>query len=444
MATRAVIRTQIARALGALIYSGTLTAATGTTAVDTVNLLFANNDDLNGKQICIKGGTGIGQRRTITGSTASSDTVTVPTWTTTPDTTSTYDIYDTAICTAEMLDEYIDSAHRTRQNWMLVDVIDARLVTNDLLMGAGSLQQPFGTATSGVADDSGGIAIAKSSTGTFTKETTIIDRKLRQDLNSQKIVSDGTNAAYLQFTIPNWEPQASEVLTIEARVYSGTAARVTIAALDGVTTTTSDSNVAANKWETLSKSVTIGAAPTQLLIRCGPTAGSAVTAYIQHIRVITGDMIYELPIPQDVTANFAFISRVDLETGTEGIFSVLDDDAWSIQHSGSLPVLQLMKYHVADAWLVQDTSYPLVSSGRRLRLHGQEFPTLPTADTDTIESLDEYIKNYAIFLGRLNFTPRVANIPIWQVQVNEAREMARRLEAPVPRAANSRAVKRVE
>src|SRR3990167_11550317 len=93
MATRAAIRTQVARALGCLLYTGTVDSATATNLVDSV-LTFANNDDLNGKQVAITGGLGIGQRRTITASTAASDQITVATWTTTPDVTSNYDVYD--------------------------------------------------------------------------------------------------------------------------------------------------------------------------------------------------------------------------------------------------------------------------------------------------------------------------------------------------------------
>ena len=77
-----------------IIDSGTLQSATGTTAVLRSALSLAN-DIVNGATIHITGGTGAGQTRLITDFVGSSDTVTVDTWTTNPDNTSTYVIYAT-------------------------------------------------------------------------------------------------------------------------------------------------------------------------------------------------------------------------------------------------------------------------------------------------------------------------------------------------------------
>ena len=66
--------------------NGTLTSATGTTAVNSAKT-WATNQWVN-SQIRITGGTGAGQVRTITANTGT--TLTVATWTVTPDATSTY------------------------------------------------------------------------------------------------------------------------------------------------------------------------------------------------------------------------------------------------------------------------------------------------------------------------------------------------------------------
>jgi hypothetical protein len=68
--------------------TGTLTSATGTTAVNNAKT-WATNQWVN-SQIRITGGTGAGQVRTITANTGT--TLTVATWTITPDATSTYAI----------------------------------------------------------------------------------------------------------------------------------------------------------------------------------------------------------------------------------------------------------------------------------------------------------------------------------------------------------------
>jgi hypothetical protein len=66
--------------------TGTATSATGTTLVQT-GKTWAASQWIN-SQVRITGGTGAGQIRTITANTA--DTLTVATWTTNPDATSTY------------------------------------------------------------------------------------------------------------------------------------------------------------------------------------------------------------------------------------------------------------------------------------------------------------------------------------------------------------------
>jgi hypothetical protein len=72
--------------------TGTATSATSSTLVDTTKLKDAD-DFWKGGTIETLSGTGLNQRRTITGFTQSTSTVTVtPSWTTTPDSTTTYRI----------------------------------------------------------------------------------------------------------------------------------------------------------------------------------------------------------------------------------------------------------------------------------------------------------------------------------------------------------------
>lgn len=80
-------------ALG-IIDNGTLQSATSTTAVLRSAASFAN-DRLNGMTLQITGGTGVGQARIIEDYVDSTDTATVGTWTTTPDSTSSYVIFGT-------------------------------------------------------------------------------------------------------------------------------------------------------------------------------------------------------------------------------------------------------------------------------------------------------------------------------------------------------------
>lgn len=76
---------------------GVATSGTSTTLVDTSSdspLLTTDDNFFKGCEIEIIGGTGEGQRRVITSSSKSGDSVTVVSaWTTTPDSTSAYRIY---------------------------------------------------------------------------------------------------------------------------------------------------------------------------------------------------------------------------------------------------------------------------------------------------------------------------------------------------------------
>ena len=72
-----------------IIYNGTAASATATTLVDSTQAWTASV--LIGLFIRITGGTGVGQVKVITANDATS--VTVATWDTNPDSTSTYEIY---------------------------------------------------------------------------------------------------------------------------------------------------------------------------------------------------------------------------------------------------------------------------------------------------------------------------------------------------------------
>jgi hypothetical protein len=77
--------------IGSVSYSGLATASANTTVTLAIGS-SATNDFYNNLTVTITGGTGIGQPRTITDYVGSTRVATVATWTTNPDTTSTYSI----------------------------------------------------------------------------------------------------------------------------------------------------------------------------------------------------------------------------------------------------------------------------------------------------------------------------------------------------------------
>lgn len=71
-------------------WRGTAQSATSTTLVLAASLSIADSNDVKGRYLCTTGGTGANQIRQITAWNNTTKTATVPTWTTTPDSTTTY------------------------------------------------------------------------------------------------------------------------------------------------------------------------------------------------------------------------------------------------------------------------------------------------------------------------------------------------------------------
>jgi len=71
-------------------WRGTAQSATSTTLVLAAGLSISDANDVKGKYLCTTGGTGSNQIRQITGWNNTTKTATVSTWTTTPDSTTTY------------------------------------------------------------------------------------------------------------------------------------------------------------------------------------------------------------------------------------------------------------------------------------------------------------------------------------------------------------------
>lgn len=71
-------------------WRGTAQSASSTTLVLAASLSIADSNDIKGKYLCTTGGTGANQIRQVTGWNNTTKTATVSTWTTTPDSTTTY------------------------------------------------------------------------------------------------------------------------------------------------------------------------------------------------------------------------------------------------------------------------------------------------------------------------------------------------------------------
>lgn len=149
-----------------VIESGILQSATSTTAVLRSATSFAD-DLVIGSTLVITGGTGAGQSRAITDWVSSTDTATVATWTTTPDNTSTYEVWGTSASSGSGLDAAgvrsaigLASANLDTQLSAIDDYVDTEVAAIYSRLGA-----PAGAS---IAAD---IAAVKSDTAAILTDT---------------------------------------------------------------------------------------------------------------------------------------------------------------------------------------------------------------------------------------------------------------------------------
>ena len=91
--TRRTLRKNISRDFRDLLVDGTATAGASNTLTDTVNVNFSTTDALKGAWIYIHTGTSSGDERLITASTTAGVITVSDNWSSTPDTTSKYEIH---------------------------------------------------------------------------------------------------------------------------------------------------------------------------------------------------------------------------------------------------------------------------------------------------------------------------------------------------------------
>lgn len=189
------------RDLLGIIDIGTAQGATGTTLQLRSAAAFAD-DELNGATVVITGGSaGVGQRRIITDYVGSTDTATVPTWTTTPTGTITYIIFASAPAegVAQTGDAFAIVNHGTYGNAAIETALSAVAtnvstligrITSTLFSGITSLASWMGALAGKTADTSTRAEINATTSGAGYNETT----------DSQEALRDRGDAAWITAT----------------------------------------------------------------------------------------------------------------------------------------------------------------------------------------------------------------------------------------------------
>ena len=361
------IKRDVARAVGGLIYNGTADSGTSSTLVHDELKRFVNDDALKGKEIDLVGGTGVGEELQINAFTSASGTNTVvPNFTTTPDNTTRYHIYDPAVVTARLLEELIAEAVTTLTRHRFLATSNRKLILNDVAAGRGDFET---YSTTNVPDN-----WTLDANSTFTQETTAA--KVRYGSSSLKVVSDGTNIASAIYSVEPHYRFAGSTFTAKMWGWSATASRVFVRGAYG-TDTDSSNHGGDSKWEDLASASFTATDPSKLTLECRVSAGSAVTAYFDHARLISGSDVWEYTLPSGLVA----ISEILVEGNTEDKWSHLriPSHLYSVDRTNSLLIIDRQKF----------SGY----GDRRLHINGISALTVPTTDSSTVEA-PEYVKAY--------------------------------------------------
>jgi hypothetical protein len=317
--------------------TGTASAGTSTTLTSTVTTMGS----LAGYTIRITGGTGRGQERVITSNTVGSNAVfTVPTWTTTPDATSTY-----LLLTGRYY-VFVPHATATSQGFKYYDV-----ATNAWSSALAVTNAPSGAAADlAMRATCGSLASMATGTATSATSTTLVNSAktwtTSQWTNFQVRITAGTGAGQIRtisgndatsLLVPAWTttPDATSVYSIEGNddfIYlTGNGA-----------TTFYKYTISTNTWSTLAaRLVAPGSAPSLNWVRSSTNATwTSESAIINGRRLYTfrggatGNLdYYDIPTNAWVSVSTAyqyggtetFTTGTAYENGSNGLIYIQKD-----------------------------------------------------------------------------------------------------------------------
>ena len=230
---------------------------------------------------------------------------------------------------------------------------------------------------------------SKGGTGSLTREDTI---KLEGSYSACLFSAAGIDFWIYQ-SKGNPGLFSGQAASLYAWVKTTAANKVRIRLYDGVNTWNSDYHDGKG-WLKLSiENATLSTALTELTVTVLVGAG-AVVAYVDRMWLVSGNKIYEYPIP----TGFYTIETITPESSTLGQFNIadrLDPKRWQILGAGT------KKIWFKDA----------LTAGRKLRLEGQGSPGQLTLDADTTEVPMSYVVQQAkaiLHQGRITGTGGVA------------------------------------
>lgn len=373
----------IAHQLNDLVAAGTL-ASLGNAGSFLLNdtAIFSSSSKLEGSEISIIGGTGVGQQRiihTFTGPSAASLLGTIsPPWTTTPDSTSRYMILK-RVRRGELI-SYIRRAIREVPFSHKVPHSDISIIQNSRTVnanfnhwGAGNAALPSGWSADGV------ISIAR--------EESIVEGRHLSGLNRYAAVMSGGSGAGVGITqgIVNFPAIGGLRTRSPARMYTQTSGRFFVRIFDG--TTNHDSpTIDAGQWQEVVNEFQFPTAASALSYEVRIASGNTqVTVVIGRAPFFDGRAIYDYPVPSVADLGFVKIHDIWKEHVVSGRFDLpVPREDWELVHYAGEAAIRMFVDRITP------------EDNRALLIEGHRAPMEPSLDTDPVEANPEFIVDRAV------------------------------------------------
>lgn len=383
---------ELARAMGDLLAEGTATAGSTSQLDDATNLTFEETNEIEGAWVAIHTGAGIGDERNIATFVVANNRITPrANFSATIGTTSKY-----LITRQWRPQQYLDAvaaAVRRAQHRALFPLDDLTGYLHEQIT-MGDLLSTDGNANGQFEDTSGTFPTGWTIDGNTTMAAETGVDNVRRGRSSAKMTSDGTNLAKISQSIKRFERHAGHTLNLYAVAKPDTANRCLLRVGDGgVSTAVTDTHAdGADVWEELKAELTTSANLKGLDIDLEISAGAAVNAYWDDVRLICEECtIYEYDLP----SRLAYLSKVEQEIAEantnpqrENAWFEIDRRCWKVQRGASPKLVFIPEYFTPQRNV-------------HLRLTGQVYPATITSTTpatawaENVEAHAEYVKTFA-------------------------------------------------
>ena len=376
---RSTCRHSISRRPGVddLIAIGTATGGGATTITDTDRLAAAEADLYLGAWVYIYEGTGIGQERYVSSSTTGGQ-LTVPTWTTNPDTTSKYEVHRKY--RVDVYNEVIDAAHRSDR------LLHRNILVYENLLTQGLIKNPL------FNDWANGAALAPDDwtlSGAGAGIARVTD-PVRRGVYAAKITNAAATAAALtQDPVTGYED--GDTVSVKAVVHAGTASRVTLKVDDGESTASSSDAHGGTGLELLSVTHTIAVSDTIPTVAASVeiSAGDAIDAIVDSYYANSPNLLYRYPLdPRLQYVNRVYKSRGNVIADTHDLYpdyqgQDYEQEDWDVFANEAGNVLEVYN-NPGDNFVIG--------------VEGVAYPAMPSADTSELEVNVEILILKACFL----------------------------------------------